>query len=196
MPAIIDIRVTARGFELLKQMSDDFQSSAVRTELNRRWGIQALKWVDRNFRQQGALTGSPWAANRPSTIAAKKSSIVLQNSGKLRQSFTMRVDAKTVSIGSGLFYAEFHEEGRKGPWQILPRQTNRASTFYGPRTGRRFGGFLVFTGSDGKLVFARSVTHPGYPQRRMLPRQTDANFMDQLVETATNYYRQLARSRR
>ncbi len=178
MPAIVDIVVSTTGLGLLKNLTERFGSPEVLRELHTRWGIRALNWVEMNFRQQGALTGSPWAKLKPSTIANRRkgSSLILQDSGALKRSFKMVASAASVSVGSPLFYAEFHEEGRTGPWAIRPRKAN---------------GFLAFRGTDGRMVYTRLVNHPGYPARRMLPRQSDKNFMEMLVDTAANYYRQL-----
>ena len=182
MPAIVDIVVSTTGLDLLKSLTQRFGSPEVMRELHSRWGFRTLKWVEMNFRQQGALTGTPWAKLKPSTIANRRkgSSLILQDSGALRQSFVMNASATSVSVGSPLFYAEFHEEGRAGPWVIRPRKR---------------GGVLAFRGTDGKMVYARVVTHPGYPARRMLPRQSDKSFMEMLVDTASNYYRQLEQRR-
>ncbi len=89
----------------------------------------------------------------------------------------MVFNENAASVGSAVFYSEYHEDGRKGPWSIKPKNPD---------------GFLVFKGSDGKKVFAKIVKHPGYPARRMLPRESDSNFMDKLTLSANILYKQLS----
>jgi phage gpG-like protein len=181
MASVVDITVSATGSDLLRSLTERFGQPDVLAELHRRWGIRTLNWVDQNFRQQGALTGSPWAKLRPLTVAQRRkgSSLILQDTGALKRSFVMQFSSAGVAVGSPIFYAEFHEEGRRGPWEIRPKDPD---------------GILAFKGTDGKTIFAKVVKHPGYPARRMLPRQSDASFMQMLVDTAANYYRELERS--
>jgi phage gpG-like protein len=181
MPNVVDISVSATGGDLLRGLTQRFGQPDVLRELHRRWGIRTLNWIDLNFRQQGALTGTPWAKLRPLTIAQRRrgSQSILQDTGELRRSFVMQFNSSGVAVGSPLFYAEFHEEGRTGPWEIRPKYLD---------------GVLAFKGTNGETIFAKVVKHPGYPARRMLPRQSDTNFMQMLVDTAANYYRELERS--
>lgn len=173
----VQFKVTTKGIPEVRTLLRKFTGPEVKRTLHQRWGIQGMNWVDQNFRQQGALTGSPWAALKPSTIAAKGSSSILQDTGRLKQSFVMRFDDVQTSIGSPVFYGAYHEEGRKGPWAIRPKKA---------------GGVLAWKGIDGKMVFAKQVMHPGLPQRRMLPRQSDETFMAKLKLVASNLFKELS----
>ncbi len=169
--------VTTKGIPEVQALLKKFTGPDVKRTLHQRWGLQGMNWVDQNFKQQGALTGTPWAALKPSTIAAKGSSSILQDTGRLKQSFVMRFDETQAAIGSPVFYGAYHEEGRTGPWAIRPKNP---------------GGVLAWKGIDGKMVFRKSVMHPGYPQRRMLPRQTDETFMSKIRLVATNLFNELS----
>ena len=119
---------------------------------------RVLAWVDENFRRRGIER--PWRPLSPNTIAARRkgSSAPLQDTGRLKQSFTItRRAPRLIEVGTNVTYAEFHEEGTD-PYTIRPR---RASV-------------LRFTTADG-VRFARSVRHPGLPQRKMLPTTREAN---------------------
>jgi phage gpG-like protein len=126
---------------------------------------QALvAWVARNFRSQGRDQSPPWKPMSENTRAARRGGGVgaqlLQDRGHLRASFApgaadsaSKIDAAsmTVTVGSNVKYAQFHERG-SGPYVIRPKS----------------GKFLRFPTAGG-MRFAREVNHPGIPQRRMLP---------------------------
>lgn len=105
----------------------------------------------RRYRQQGA------------SAAAET---ILVRSGRLRDSWVRKrdpdhvesldQDSGTVSIGSKLPYAEAHQKGTQ-PYQILPVQALA----------------LKFVGSNGRPVFAKSVSHPGLPRRAVELRPRD-----------------------
>lgn len=106
--------VTLRGLGKVRNMFARIAKGAShRTELHMRYGIQALRWADKNFRDEGGLTGSPWAKLSPSTIARRRkgSSRVLQDTGQLRQSYTMKFGEDNATVGTNKFYAVFHEKG-------------------------------------------------------------------------------------
>lgn len=175
------------GLKGLKETNNVLQSFAKAVggdaELHRRWGIQGLNWIDQNFRQSGALTGTPWAPLSPNTIAGRRqqSSAILQDTGLLRKSFEMTFSRDKTILGSNVEYALFHEYGTN-PYVI------KAKNLRGIRG--IIPGRLVFMTTNG-LVFAREVNHPGLKARRMLPRQTDDTFMEKLLLTTINYYNEL-----
>jgi len=183
----VEVKINGEQIAVVSELLSKFGSRETRLALHQAWSIEGVKWVDSNFRQQGALTGTPWAPLSKGTIAGRRkgkgagAAQILRDTGELQKSFGQPVyDENQAVVGSPKFYAEFHEEGRKGPWAIKPRKP---------------GGVLAFPGSDGKTVFARSVMHPGYPARRMLPRQTDQNFVDKLKAAATYLLNKLSNSR-
>src|SRR5689334_9076940 len=103
--------VEAKGISGVSSLLQKFNTPETFRTLHQRWGIQGMKWVDENFRQQGALTGSPWAALKPSTIAGRRkgkgsgTAQILQDCGRLKESFTMEYSAQAAVIGSALFYS-------------------------------------------------------------------------------------------
>ncbi len=151
------------------------------TELYRRWGIQGLNWIDRNFRQEGALTGTPWAALKPNTIANRRrgSSRILQDTGQLKASYTMQFSDKETVLGTANKVAIYHQKG------------TRAHT-----VKAKAGGVLAFKVAGKKeTVFAKEVRIPALPARPMLPKQSTTSFVQQLVQTAQNYLKELAQKR-
>lgn len=123
-------------------------------------GLRHLRWVDKNFREEG--TEQRWPPLSPNTVAGRRagSSKPLQDTGRLRQSFDMRLLGRdAVLVGSNQEIARIHHEG-SGPYVIRPTKARvlRFMTSAGPR-------------------FARRVHHPGIPQRRLLPRAKTAQDM-------------------
>lgn len=78
----------------------------------------------------------------------------LTRTGKMRRSWFTKRTGLDTRIDNATDYAFLHNQGRRGPWTIRPKKK---------------GGRLAFAGKDGGMVYARSVTHPGYPMRRMTP---------------------------
>ena len=88
------------------------------------------QWVQKNFRSEGGKVGSwePFAKNKngipfveaknPGRAPAK----LLQDTGRLRSSFSPFATSKTAGIGSDLPYAKYHHEGtgRLPMRQLLP----------------------------------------------------------------------------
>ena len=120
-------------------------------------GEAQLRWIGENFRTEGGKVGG-WAPLAPNTLAARRGGgAVLQDSGKLRQSFTYSVIGDNlVEVGTNVPYAVFHEEGT-GPYVIRPVNAK----------------VLAFMTVDG-MVFAKEVHHPGLPRRRLLPTVSEA----------------------
>lgn len=180
----IDVSQPARAIPAVTQLMQKYGSAETRTKLHQRWSIQTMNWIDQNFRAQGALTGSPWAALKPSTIAGRRKGKgkggpqILQDTGALKGSFVPKFDSNAAVVGSPIFYAQYHEEGRKGPWEIRPKSPS---------------GVLVFNNAEGKKVFAKRVMHPGYPARRILPRATDDSFMTKITTVAVNLFAELSK---
>lgn len=87
------------------------------------------QWVQRNFKSEGGKVGGwkPFAVNKdgvpivelrnPKRAPAK----LLQDTGRLRSSFTPFASRKSAGIGSDLPYAKTHHEGLGPPErQLLP----------------------------------------------------------------------------
>jgi len=165
-------------------------------------GMELLKEIGRNFEQQGVW--SKWAPLRPNTMAARRSgssSKALQASGRLRASFRSQATKDQVRVGSPLMIARYHEEGRGEPvggkgWTISPKR-KKALAFVVAGGGQSLKGMGQARGISvaamrgkftsygfakrsakfmGKANFAvvKSVHHPGYPARKMLPPPAQA----------------------
>ena len=107
-----------------------------RAELHQRFGIQALRWIDRNFQSEGGLLDDgKWKALKESTKAGRRKGKrklktaaqkrrfrhrILQDTGHMRQSFTMRADNSKVVVGTNVPYAVYHESD--APRKVLPRR--------------------------------------------------------------------------
>lgn len=125
---------------------------------------QQLTWIDQNFRRQGIE--KRWKRLAPGTVEARRrgSSRILQDTGKLKQSFSTAVGGSTAKVGTLINYAEFHDQGTR-PYQIFP-VNRKFLTIPDP------SGPVVF--SQGRLAgkrgfFSKGVNHPGLPQRQLLP---------------------------
>jgi hypothetical protein len=90
-------------------------------------------------------------------------------SGRLLASITHKViPGARVQVGTDDPHAKYHEFGTRGPYLIKPV---RART-------------LSFMTSTGR-AFARTVTHPGIPRRRILPYQKDT---ERIAKEVTRVY--------
>ncbi len=192
----VSIQISLNGDIVLRDTIQRIASAvADRTELHRRFGIQLLNWIDRNFRQEGALTGRPWAKLSPNTIAGRRkgSSRILQDTGGLKSSFTERHDASGVRVGTAKEVALYHQLGTR-PYVIKPKNA-KALAF--PMAG---GGRAVKAAFSSrttqrtfrkgqKLTFAKFVNHPGLVARPMLP--TAEQITPILITTAQNYLKEI-----
>jgi len=120
-------------------------------------GSQLLHWVNQNFKDQG--TEKKWKPLTPNTKAGRrkegKGAKILQNTGRLKQSFVSKVmkDGNSVSVGTNNKVAKWHEFGTK-PYVIRPKNKKMLK-------------FPVV----GGFAFAKKVNHPGLPARPMLPSE-------------------------
>ena len=210
MPGIrtdIEIRGLAELLRKINRMKAQLSGAGVggKTELHRRYGIQALNWIDDNFRQAGALTGSKWAKLSKNTIAGRRkgSSNPLLNTGLLRASYSARATAQDARVGSPMLIALWHEEGTD-PYPITPKKASVlafpvAKGFYKTAGQRKratvkanFSSLITRkTYRKGQLLgFARRVNHPGLPARPMLPRQGMPTIEARLIKTTINWLRE------
>lgn len=201
----IGIRIQLKGLQetvaklnVLAQMGADAGGS--KTELHRRYGIQAMKWIDENFKTEGGLLeDGKWEELSDNTVAARRkgSRLILQDTGTLRPSFGYQATSTEVRIGSPSKLALFHNEGTRGPYEIAPKN-KLALAFVVAEGGRkvtrklaqqsaRFGtGHLRV--NQGAIV-VKSVIHPGLSPRRMLPNENE--LLPRLVKTTENWLLQL-----
>lgn len=132
----IGIKYTLRGWEEFK---NGLESGLVRMSDNRklhsRIGINILKWIDRNFREEGIE--KRWPPLSPTTIKLRRQGPlkiqreqrggdirntvtsrfkILQDTGNLRRSFTSVPSNNKVIVGSNDIKASTHELGRQQKW--------------------------------------------------------------------------------
>lgn len=169
-------------------------------KLHLRYGIRALNWVARNFQQEGALTGAPWAKLSPNTILGRRkgSSVVLQDTGELRRSFTVNYTSEGAEVGTEKEYSKYHEYGTD-PYVILPKKPGGMLAF--PRIGGRpLAKSMHFPSMERSLPKGTpmawspwGVYHPGLQVRRMLP--TEEEMMPELLRTTITYLKEVEESK-
>ena len=142
-------------------------------QLNQRFGILALQWIDRQFSTSGAHGGAPWKKLSVNTIAGRRkgSSKPLLDTRNLQRSFTARTNSQQVRVGTNVEYAPPHEFGTK-PFTITAKP----------------GKILAFPVKGG-TAFAKKVNHPGIPQRKILP--TTAQMLPIMVKATQNFIKEL-----
>jgi phage virion morphogenesis protein len=144
----VDLNADAATRQLLRVMK-----AAERRRLLAAIGNRVLEWVNQNFREEGAE--EKWEPLSPNTIAGRRGggsgAKILRDTGRLAQSFTSRVRGSVAIVGTSDKRASWHHLGTD-PYQIRPKTA----------TALRF-----MTG--GGPVFTRRVSHPGLPERPLLP---------------------------
>lgn len=144
----VSVRIQAKqALAALKKMESGLEERTFLTLV----GQSLLNWIDRNFRREGLE--QRWPPLSMNTIASRRkgSSKPLQDTGRLRQSFTSKVTGNRVEAGTQNQIAEFHHKGTS-PYIIRP---NKASV-------------LAFRTAEG-MRFAKRVRHPGLPARPLVP---------------------------
>lgn len=168
--ARVDVRINADVRDAVARLNRFVRDIEPRKML-RLVGLRKLKWIADNFRAEGLER--KWKPLTASTVAArrKNSSKILQDTGRLRQSFEiLRVTSRQVQIGSRDPRAVWHHEGTK-PYVITPKRAR----------------LLSFTGPDGNRVFARRVNHPGLPARPLIASQaTTTRIAVEVIDSVTN----------
>lgn len=136
--------------------------------LYKRIGIKILRYVNDNFKAEGKE--SKWKKLSKLTIQArrKKSSKILQDTGKLKQSYTYKVGRRSVKIGSPLKIAKHHEFGTKS-YQIVPKKKKALLFGVNPAERARLAKKAGSKAEKGKAIFSKGVQHPGLVARPMLP---------------------------
>lgn len=131
-------------------------------------GLRFMSFVTQQFETRGE---GRWAPLARSTIFGRRgrSSEPLQDTGRYRQSFVSDTDEQTfVEVGTNDFRGKIHEYGTK-PYVIRAKN----------------GRALAFHGSNGDMVFRKSVNHPGVPARPALPAKAVA---ERLVQEELDSY--------
>jgi len=97
-----------------------------RRPLMKRIGVKLLNEVSENFKREGH-EGIPWTPLSPFTVARRRGggggAKILQDTGKLRKSFTEESNNQRTKVGTIVAYAENHEDGKGVPERkMLPSQ--------------------------------------------------------------------------
>lgn len=163
MSAGIHIHVT-RLKETQKEMRRIGAKFAMRKYLDL-IGNHLLDWVDTNFKTEGKAPGRllSWKKLSPNTIAGRRkgSKKVLQDTGRLKQSFVSKVhrSAQRVSVGTPDKRAPWHHYGT-GPYVIKPKK-RKFLKFPVPVSARWPNGF----------AFVKQVWHPKVRARPLIPNE-------------------------
>jgi phage gpG-like protein len=111
MPIVVDARML---FEKVRVLN----AGLAQEPILRAVGLRLMGWVDKNFKEEG--TEEKWRPLSAKTIAKrrKNSNRILQDTGKLRMSWTgakgnPTVLGDTVRVTSNVKYAPAHEFGTK-----------------------------------------------------------------------------------
>ena len=115
-------------------------------------GDRHLKWVNDNFKGEGIET--KWKKLSANTVAGrrKKSNKILQDTGRLKQSFVKKLRSSSVEVGTQDKRAKWHHEG-----------TDKFDIPVGKK------GLLRFVTADGIAFTQKTIKHPGLPKRPLLP---------------------------
>lgn len=192
--ADISIKLDVRGVPQLTRTLDRLtRKLQSRTDLNARWAVLTLNWINRNFATEGGMVGG-WKPLSPNTLAARRkgSGRILQDTGRLRGSFIPRWNDKEASVGSAISYSRFHEEGTK-PYVIKPKGNYplRFKVAKGAGTVQskvlKGGKKISLHTFKGEYAFAREVHHPGLPVRKILPRPGEPVLMKDLLRASVEY---------
>lgn len=98
-----------------------------------RWAVTSLKWVDDNFRKEGALLADgPWPKLKESTRRGRSGGKILQRTGRLRRSYTYRITKGGLILGTSVSYAIYHESDNARSVipqrRMLPRSRDKSFT--------------------------------------------------------------------
>lgn len=206
----VSLKIDLKGLPQMRNLLRNYAQAigGGRAELHMRFGIQALNWINENFRAQGGLlvTG-PWAKLRPNTVAGRRrgSSLILQDTGAagLKGSYQMNFDSQKAVVGSADPKALWHGKGTKGPYDIYPRNAKAlafpaAGPFSSVATKKLRTSKVKFSFSSiatrrtyragQNFILAKHVVHPGLPARRMLPIERE--LLPRLLRTSINFLKE------
>lgn len=105
------------GKELQRKFKKLAKKLKNRRKLFNRIGVVLLNDVTKSFKDE-AHEGKSWKTLSPNTILRRRkgkgagTARILQDTGKLKGSFAMKVGRDEVRVGSNVDYAPFHEEGK------------------------------------------------------------------------------------
>lgn len=161
-----EIKIDSRA--LIKGLAE---AKIDKTQMLSAVGLRILRWVDDNFKREGIEI--KWKPLSPNTVAGRRkgSSKILQDTGRLKNSFSFELQpgGGSVRVGTNLEYAKYHHYGTR-PYTIRPVRA-------------RVLAFAI----GGGMAFARQVNHPGLPSRPLIPSvKTAARLAKETIEAAIN----------
>lgn len=163
----VDIKV---NIDAARKKIQKIQGSLNSRNLLNAIGLRHLKWINDNFKQEGHLRQSGgWHPLAESTKFARRQgqAKILQDTGRLRQSFVHKIRGTEVSVGTADKKAKWHEFGTS-PYTIKP--TNANALAFPHTSGKSLISGHQQTRFNGKLgIFTKGVDHPGLEARPMLP---------------------------
>jgi len=151
----VDLQVTIKDEELKRTIARAERTLSDLTPMLKRSGVHMISSFDKNFKAQGRP--QKWKPLAPNTVINRRkgSSVVLQDTGRLRMSVLSRVapgniyklTKNSLRMGSALKVAAWHQYGTP-PYLIRPKTKK----------------FLRFQTTSG-IVFTKLVRHPGLAAR-------------------------------
>lgn len=121
----IRVSPSAREFDMkLKLFSRKYLEDL--TKPNKEVAVWLMRWVDKNFKREGLLRypGAGWEPFKLGGRRRKGGEIdatakLLQDTGRLRASFSPLFSKKMAGVGSDLTYSEAHEKGKGVPTRAM-----------------------------------------------------------------------------
>lgn len=118
------------GADRLRKKMDRAKKKLIhRKKLNARAVVTVDKWIQRNFQQEGKLTGQKWKALSASTLLARRnkkagSIKILQDTGEMRKSWKHQWNDKVARIMNMKPYSIKHQKGIDVPIRrIIPSES-------------------------------------------------------------------------
>lgn len=199
----INVKIEIKNLERIKRIFERLSraiggrgNGGSRADLHLRFAIIAINWITRNFREEGALSGTPWKKLSLNTLANRRTGAgrILQDTGLLRASFNVpKWNENEAKVGSPLEIAKYHEYGTKGPYPIEAKNAKvlrfKRATQVAVVTKRLASGrSITLPKASGGYVFYKRVMHPGLAARPMLPEEKD--ILPDMMRAVLNYIRQ------
>jgi len=131
---MIEVEFDSNAKELSVFMKSANNKLNVMTVPLKKTGVYMLGSIDKNFRYEGRP--NKWESLKPATLKARRGGgggKILQDTGRLKQSLTIKEMPLSVSIGTNVKYGKFHQFG--SPRKDIPKRK-----------------FLMFQESDKKVI--------------------------------------------
>lgn len=144
------IQVSSNAAEVGRALLDASKRIGNMLPLYQDIGAYMERSTDQRFAQEVDPDGRAWRPLSPNTLASKRNSKILNETGQLRDSLAYEASRREVVIGFADKKARWHQFGTR-PYTIVPKNA-RMLRFMTP----------------GGPAFASQVRHPGIPARPIL----------------------------